>query len=850
MFKRIKCLTIGLSAVAAVLFIPNQSSAATAEELQAQIRALTAQLAQLKALLAQQTGSASAQWCYNFNRNLKFGDNGEAVANLKQALDKEGFELGEDLNNKEFGESTASAVVGFQEKYKSEILTPNSLKYGTGFVGKSTRIKLNQLYGCGKSHSSSSSSSVSSRSGVHINYLSPVSGAVGAKVKIIGSGFLANNTVYFGGEPVPPSIASNLNDDGIVFTVPATIDPPCINSNPRCLAPSRIVTPGVYSVYVSNANGISNKVEFMVTPRSSSSSSFSSLNGNLPPAINGVSGPTSLKVNEQGIWTIKASDPEKGNLSYYVEWGESTYDRLGMPLRFPPTYSKTSTVTHAYMKAGIYNVSFTVVDDKGQSSTTSISVNVDSTTTPSITVLSPNGGERLVKGSQNYIKWKPINYHGPFDIIIEECSTGACLGSFIARNVLNEWEGGFYYSWDTKSILPGGGLAEIVDIGKYRIRVIGSNDSFVYDTSDSVFNIVSPLAEESISIYYPNPTESKPLAVGGVYSILWISKNIPTDKLVTISTYNPAKNERRNMVVNTANDGHERWTVPGSLNPGENYHLVIEVGCDSFGKNCVATHKTDKPFKIISDPVPYVNVVKPHSVLLSSEYTGVWWDKGHEQKIEVQSNVVNDIVLQLWRGKKDPRYVRDIGLLFNRDLAGKVLEYKWTVPFDIENGDDYKVFACVTESLCASNYGFIVIDNVSINGRACFLSGTKVTLANGFTKNIEDIKEGDYAISFDLKTNQPKPAKVLRLIKMIDPSYLIINGNLRTVPDQRIYTKQGFKQAKDIKVGEYLMDKANNWIRINSVSGIIQGDIQTYDLVLDKANTFYADDYLVHSVEE
>ena len=50
-----------------------------------------------------------------------------------------------------FDDQTASAVSGFQEKYSSNILVPNNLKYGTGYVGAATRAELNALFGCGGS---------------------------------------------------------------------------------------------------------------------------------------------------------------------------------------------------------------------------------------------------------------------------------------------------------------------------------------------------------------------------------------------------------------------------------------------------------------------------------------------------------------------------------------------------------------------------------------------------------------------------------------------------------------------------------------------------------------------------
>ncbi len=143
-----------------ILFVsaPN-AGAVTIAELQAQINALLAQLATLQA----QSGNTSAsptvsadKFCYTFIRNLKLGDGKTSydepmVRALQTALRKEGFTISDNEGPKAgsvFGQSTEAAVIGFQEKYADEILTPNGLTKGNGFVGVSTRIKLNELYGC------------------------------------------------------------------------------------------------------------------------------------------------------------------------------------------------------------------------------------------------------------------------------------------------------------------------------------------------------------------------------------------------------------------------------------------------------------------------------------------------------------------------------------------------------------------------------------------------------------------------------------------------------------------------------------------------------------------------------
>ncbi len=111
-----------------------------------QINQISALIAQLQEQIAEIKGT-STSWCHAFNVNLRIGDSGAEVSALKTALIKNGVWPNEVVNDK-FDEETASYIVAFQQKYKAEILTPWRLNYGTGFVGDTTRAKLNALYGC------------------------------------------------------------------------------------------------------------------------------------------------------------------------------------------------------------------------------------------------------------------------------------------------------------------------------------------------------------------------------------------------------------------------------------------------------------------------------------------------------------------------------------------------------------------------------------------------------------------------------------------------------------------------------------------------------------------------------
>jgi hypothetical protein len=113
-------------------------------QLQAQIATLQAQILEL--IQAQQTSSS---WCYTFNETLIQGNSGAGVSALQAAMQKSGYIIdSSEVASTLFGTSTKDAVIKFQQKYSSEILSPYGYTSGTGIVGLMTRTKLNNLYGC------------------------------------------------------------------------------------------------------------------------------------------------------------------------------------------------------------------------------------------------------------------------------------------------------------------------------------------------------------------------------------------------------------------------------------------------------------------------------------------------------------------------------------------------------------------------------------------------------------------------------------------------------------------------------------------------------------------------------
>lgn len=119
-------------------------------KLLAQIDFLKKEIAKIQAQIYAILGQKGEQiYCQKFEENLYYGmRNDEKVKCLQEFLKSQGSEIyPEGLVTGNFLSLTKTAVIRFQEKYTAEILVPLGLEKGTGFVGPSTRAKLNELLG-------------------------------------------------------------------------------------------------------------------------------------------------------------------------------------------------------------------------------------------------------------------------------------------------------------------------------------------------------------------------------------------------------------------------------------------------------------------------------------------------------------------------------------------------------------------------------------------------------------------------------------------------------------------------------------------------------------------------------
>jgi intein/homing endonuclease len=166
-----------------------------------------------------------------------------------------------------------------------------------------------------------------------------------------------------------------------------------------------------------------------------------------------------------------------------------------------------------------------------------------------------------------------------------------------------------------------------------------------------------------------------------------------------------------------------------------------------------------------------------------------------------------------------------------------------------------------------NNHNFFA-NNILVHNRYCFIAGTKVTMADGSEKNIEDVVEGDIVLSFNESTLQNEPKKVIGLKTPIHSDlvkYEFANqtsitstfdhpfyvGDLELASYTPFLTNKRYeldKNVKQIKIGD--MVYLSNGVSKTAIKDIIELDekeTQTYIITIEDNHNFYANGILVHN---
>ncbi|HDM25533.1 MAG TPA: hypothetical protein ENG24_02935, partial [Thermoplasmatales archaeon] len=136
---------------------------------------------------------------------------------------------------------------------------------------------------------------------------------------------------------------------------------------------------------------------------------------------------------------------------------------------------------------------------------------------------------------------------------------------------------------------------------------------------------------------------------------------------------------------------------------------------------------------------------------------------------------------------------------------------------------------------------------------SCFYAGTKIAMADGTYKNIEDVIVGDVVKAFDAINERVVDGVVTKVFhhhpsEMSADYYLVINNLLKVTPDHILWVNSRWVPADDIKIGDKLKGLDGNDIIVNSIGKVFKR-APMFNLEIAVYHNYFAEDVLVHNAK-
>jgi intein/homing endonuclease len=133
----------------------------------------------------------------------------------------------------------------------------------------------------------------------------------------------------------------------------------------------------------------------------------------------------------------------------------------------------------------------------------------------------------------------------------------------------------------------------------------------------------------------------------------------------------------------------------------------------------------------------------------------------------------------------------------------------------------------------------------------CFPAGTKILMADGSTKEIQDISSGDEVLSYDLDQKRTVKDKVSKLLVHANApgGYLIFNGELKVTGNHNMWVENKgiWLHADKLMVGDVLLNSKGEKVPVASIEKV-DGVNTVYNLGLPGENhNYFTEDILVHN---
>jgi hypothetical protein len=129
----------------------------------------------------------------------------------------------------------------------------------------------------------------------------------------------------------------------------------------------------------------------------------------------------------------------------------------------------------------------------------------------------------------------------------------------------------------------------------------------------------------------------------------------------------------------------------------------------------------------------------------------------------------------------------------------------------------------------------------------CFLAGTKIAMADGTEKNIEDVVVGDTVKAFDIDSGEVINSLVPTIF--VHPNtkgYYIINNDIKVTGNHPMRVGNEWKDVDSLKVGDKLHRLDGSEVNIETIDKI-EDTVTTYNFEVENVHNYFANKYLAHN---
>ena len=134
-------------------------------------------------------------------------------------------------------------------------------------------------------------------------------------------------------------------------------------------------------------------------------------------------------------------------------------------------------------------------------------------------------------------------------------------------------------------------------------------------------------------------------------------------------------------------------------------------------------------------------------------------------------------------------------------------------------------------------------------GCDCLLEGAPITLADGSTRPIETIRQGDRVLAYDEVVSMASPAEVVRVHTPYTVShYLVINGEIRLTENHPVLSRGKWVSAGELRIGGVLTSADGADTQIITIRQVAEM-AKVYNIQV-AGGTYIAHGIVVHNKED